>query len=340
MMEKQQEEKTERPGFEALSAVLEQRCSGKTGLYYRVTAARTLRKRETLDGVEVRAMEEPEAHWLYVTYGFSELGEKECADPDRSGYGFELTFRLKKEEEEPPLWPMNLLQDLAGYVFSTGSGFASGHYMDCGGPIAPGETELTALAFRQDPLLGETDTANGRVEFLQAVGITKEEMEGLMCWNGPAFLKELDRLFPLGITVPERSGAMKEEKFCRVWETGVEKDGSATGFLYAEGLSGRMDGEDGRLQVSADLAGRLARMLEARVGKDRALTLESRDGIFCFRPGQEDRAETREGVFSVSLTEQGLEELCGVLKSPAGLYRLSVLSLMIILMKGEGKQET
>lgn len=39
-----------------------------------------------------------------------------------SGFGFELTFRLKKQagESSPPSWPAELLQSLARYIFQTG----------------------------------------------------------------------------------------------------------------------------------------------------------------------------------------------------------------------------
>jgi hypothetical protein len=39
-----------------------------------------------------------------------------------SGFGFELTFRLKREPDEtaPPTWPAALLQALARYVFQSG----------------------------------------------------------------------------------------------------------------------------------------------------------------------------------------------------------------------------
>ena len=39
-----------------------------------------------------------------------------------SGFGFELTFRLKREQGEtnPPTWPATLMQALARYVFQTG----------------------------------------------------------------------------------------------------------------------------------------------------------------------------------------------------------------------------
>lgn len=39
-----------------------------------------------------------------------------------SGFGFELTFRLRREPEEtaPPTWPAALMQALARYVFQSG----------------------------------------------------------------------------------------------------------------------------------------------------------------------------------------------------------------------------
>lgn len=40
-----------------------------------------------------------------------------------SGFGFELTFRLKREQGEtnPPTWPATLMQALSRYVFQTGN---------------------------------------------------------------------------------------------------------------------------------------------------------------------------------------------------------------------------
>jgi len=39
-----------------------------------------------------------------------------------SGYGFEITFRLKKDKKDttPPTWPAELMQSLAKYVFQSG----------------------------------------------------------------------------------------------------------------------------------------------------------------------------------------------------------------------------
>ena len=41
------------------------------------------------------AQNDPFRHWHFVTYGFSELfGKSQDNSPDKSGFGFELTFRV------------------------------------------------------------------------------------------------------------------------------------------------------------------------------------------------------------------------------------------------------
>ena len=62
------------------------------------------------------------------SHALSELYAKESDDPEVSGYGFELTFRLAMEpgevadaNAEPPTWALNFLQNLARYVFQSGN---------------------------------------------------------------------------------------------------------------------------------------------------------------------------------------------------------------------------
>ena len=47
-----------------------------------------------------------------------------------SGFGFELTFRLKREKGEmaPPTWPATLMQALARYVFQSGERLTLSHH--------------------------------------------------------------------------------------------------------------------------------------------------------------------------------------------------------------------
>src|SRR5215470_8540320 len=89
---------------------------------------------DPLDGISAYRAEDP-PHWHYVTFGFSELYEKISQDQQVSGWGFELSFRLKRllRDESPPEWPLPLLQKLARYVFNTKTPFDHEHYIRWGG---------------------------------------------------------------------------------------------------------------------------------------------------------------------------------------------------------------
>lgn len=79
-------------------------------------------------------------HWHYVTFGLSDLhGDgrvhvtENIENPEqRSGMGFELTFRLLQQpsadsnDDLPPIWPASLLQQLARYVFQSGNRLCAG----------------------------------------------------------------------------------------------------------------------------------------------------------------------------------------------------------------------
>jgi len=80
---------------------------------------------DPLDGISAYVRTEPVPHWHYISYGMSELYEKESDNPEQSGWGFEFTFRLARNpaDHEIPLWPANLMQNLARYVFQSGNWF-------------------------------------------------------------------------------------------------------------------------------------------------------------------------------------------------------------------------
>ena len=57
-----------------------------------------------------------------LTYSYLGLCDRFGGSEQPSGYGFELTLRLKKKENEatPPMWPARIMNQLANYVFQTG----------------------------------------------------------------------------------------------------------------------------------------------------------------------------------------------------------------------------
>ena len=135
---------------------------------------------EPLDGISVYENDKQTLHFHFITYGFSELYYSEkSAGGDFSKFGFELTFRLKKESDDDNInWACNLLQNIAKYVFNSGKWFEEFHFIPANGPIRSDfDTDITALAFVQDPELGKIQTPHGEVTFLQMVGLTTEEYE-------------------------------------------------------------------------------------------------------------------------------------------------------------------
>ena len=139
--------------------------------------------KDPLWGVNCFVNEKQVSHFHYVTMGFSKLFyNEELAEEEVSGFGFELTFRHLPVEGDPekPVWPVNMMQNLARYVFSSGNAFDDLHFMSANGPLRLGsDTEITAIIFYTDPEMGEIDTPHGYVKFLQLFGITTNEYNDL-----------------------------------------------------------------------------------------------------------------------------------------------------------------
>jgi hypothetical protein len=152
-------------------------------------------------------------HWHYVTYGLSELYAKDPeSDPDWSGWGFELTLRVVRgTEEQAPGWPFTVLNQLANFINTQGVLVADGHRMDFTQPITGyphtdgPDTGLTVFAFSVDPELGTIDSPNGKVTFLQAVGVTAEEKARMLASSTDDVLRDLAAPNPLLVTDPARA---------------------------------------------------------------------------------------------------------------------------------------
>lgn len=135
---------------------------------------------------------------------------EDAVDNEFSKWGFEFTIRLKDEKGmEDPLWAYNMMQNLARYVSQSEKWFEEFHFIPANGPIKlESDTDIVGLAFVIDPELGEIETPNGKVSFLQMVGITSKELKRLQ--DNPTLseveklLNELRKDNPLLITDLER----------------------------------------------------------------------------------------------------------------------------------------
>lgn len=139
---------------------------------------------DPLDGVSIYNSEEQATHYHLVTYGMSELYyDEELVGGDFSKWGFEFTFRLKPftEDEGDPFWAIEVLNNLARYVFDSGNWFEENHFVPINEPIRlETDTDIVGLIFVKDPELGQIETPHGDVTFLQMVGITSKELTILL----------------------------------------------------------------------------------------------------------------------------------------------------------------
>jgi len=273
---------------------------------------------DPLEGISAYKSETPVPHWHFVTYGFSELYEKESENAEYSGYGFELTFRLarKEDEEEPPAWALNLLQNMGRYVFNSGNVFRSGDYLDANGPICEGaDTLLTALAFTIDPELPAIDTPNGQVEFIQMVGITGDELEAMQTWNTMGVLNAGLEYIPSYVTDLSRASLLQSPSVAEAVAKGMEKGGSSTGFLFVDqlaweqGKKGLFSKQPNKLTLGAKQAGIIGKLLRGRILKGKSLTLVSQEIRVVFEPGEKCGYNVEETDVTISLNDKTVKEL-------------------------------
>lgn len=219
---------------------------------------------------------------------------------------------------------------MARYVFSSGNIFASGHHLDANGPICLGaDTLLTALAFTDDPELPAVDTPNGRVEFLQMVGITADELEAMISWNTNAFLEASQEVLPLYITDLDRDSLLRLPVIQEAVRQGIERDGSQTGILYVDEL----DYEPGKsrligtapavLTIGARQAPTIAKLLRGRLLKGKPLTLTSKKLQVMLERRPDNESVVNEDFVSLGLTEEAVLELEEKLQPKEGELRLS-----------------
>src|SRR5690348_11132391 len=106
----------EAPGWDAITAALQALYNGQKDFHYSTAVPYALGGRDPLPGISVYKSDGSQPHWHYVTYGFSELWQKESDNPDVSGWGIEVTFRLAADKaKKPPAWPLSFLQNLGRY---------------------------------------------------------------------------------------------------------------------------------------------------------------------------------------------------------------------------------
>ena len=124
-------------------------------------------------------------YWHFVTYGLTELYDKESKDKDVSGYGYEMTFKLKKgvSDDNEIKCICGILQEIARITFDEGEVFKPNEYLYTGQSVgidSRGESNIVGFITAVDSSFNSIDTSNGKVNFTTFIGVTNDELSAIM----------------------------------------------------------------------------------------------------------------------------------------------------------------
>lgn len=174
----------ETSGWDAITQAMLALYPGQTDpIHYAPVLSYRLGGNDPLDGISIY---DGGSYYHFVTYGFSELYEKESQHAAYSGLGFELTLKLKKDgirkRDKEYKNICGILQTLARMSFEDGDIFSPEEYIYTGqttGIDADGSSQITGFLTMEDGL-GTMDTPNGKVQFVQLIGATDAELKALV----------------------------------------------------------------------------------------------------------------------------------------------------------------
>jgi len=287
-------------------------------------------------GISAYRAKGPPAHWHYVTYGFSDLYEKTDAESKVSGRGFELTLRVARgRERTPPAWAMSLLNNLSVYVRRSGNWFGSGHMLDLNGPICLGaDTLIRAIAFDTDPQLGTVDTPNGRVEFLQVVGLALDEHAACGDWHTARVLDLLRETDPLLVTDLSRASLLSNTSAAKRIHEGIDRDGSQSDRVFVAKVEWEATGRGPTRALNVTLGARavesLLPKLRSRLAHGRDFALVGKEQTVRFRAANEWKWAVRDGTPTLDLSPAALAALRERLPVKRGRYELPELPGVVL----------
>jgi suppressor of fused-like protein len=327
------EDEDDAPGWAAIDAGLAPLYGGQAPQHMGTVLGYRLGGPDPLDGISAYYRTDPVPHWHYVTYGFSELYGKEQEDDKVSGYGFELTFRLLAASgvSEAPRWVCSLLQNLARYVFKTGNVFRPGETMPANGPIAlDTETRIWSMALTSDPELPAIETPNGRLEFIQVVGLTVDEESAAKRWSPQQVLDTLLPRMPMWITDLDRGSLLDDPAAAAQVKAGIERDDSSTGFLYTDVLNVEQHKRLLRaplidVTLGARQVDELRHLLPLRIPFGRPFTLAGGDSLLQIAPGEACGVSVDDESVAITMTPACAQDFADTVRAQAGRYQLAQL---------------
>lgn len=171
-------------GWDAITAAFEKLYPNQTEpMHLGTLISWRLGGNDPLDGISIY---DGGDFYHFVTYGLSELYDKESHDLEYSGYGFELTVKLKKEglkDSDAEIRCMaGILESIARSTFNNYEIYQPNEYIytgQTGGMDAEGKSKITGFITKLDEV-GEIQTPNGKVQFVELIGMQDDELRLLI----------------------------------------------------------------------------------------------------------------------------------------------------------------
>lgn len=184
LLDNEQNEEIEAPGWDAIDKLCDKVYPNqKNPKHYGAMIKWRLGGNDPLDGISVY---DGGDYWHFITYGLSELYEKESEDKEWSGYGMEFTLKLKKDhyenEEDEIRCICGILQSIARITFTQGELFNAYEYLYTGqttGIDSKGTSNITGFITIPDDKFVEINTPNGKVRFVEFIGVTDNELRAI-----------------------------------------------------------------------------------------------------------------------------------------------------------------
>lgn len=181
--EEKAEQEVDARGWDAITEAFEKLYPGQENpLHFATAIPWILGGPDPLQGISIY---DGGDYWHFVSYGLSELYEKESEDLEWSGYGFEFTLKLKKAglaDEDAELRTIcGIFQSLARLTFQNGEIFQASEYIYTGQTLGMDnrqQSKLTGFITALDEA-GEIVTPNGKVQFVKLIGATDAELRAL-----------------------------------------------------------------------------------------------------------------------------------------------------------------
>lgn len=175
------------PGWDAITAECDKAYPNQPNpKHYHSSVPWVLGGNDPLQGISVY---DGGSYWHFVTYGLSELYEKESEIKEISGYGMEFTLKLQKgvygneeNEENEIRCVCGILNSIARLTFTKGKLFSTYEYLYTGqtdGVDCNRKSNITGFITVPDDKFHEIETPNGKVCFVEFIGATDSELKAI-----------------------------------------------------------------------------------------------------------------------------------------------------------------